>query len=78
MARAIAVFVLLGLAALLAAWLADHPGDVAIDWQGWRIETSVAVAAIVLALMAFGLAAGYRFWLWLRRAPASGSKPWLM
>ncbi len=71
MARAIAVFVLLGLAALLAAWLADHPGDVAIHWQGWRIETSVAVAAIVLALMAFGLAASYRFWLWLRRAPAS-------
>ena len=70
MARALAVFILLGLGALLAAWLADHPGDVAIDWQGWRLETSVAVAAVALALLSVGLAAGYRFWLWLRRAPA--------
>jgi HemY protein len=45
--------------ALIAAgfvWFADRPGDVAIVWMGYRIETSLmvaalAVAALILALM---------------------------
>ena len=39
------------------AWLADRPGEIAITWMGYRVETSVivaafAVAALVLAVMA--------------------------
>ena len=45
--------------AIIAAgfvWVADRPGDVAITWMGYRIETSLmvaalAVAALVLAVM---------------------------
>ena len=36
------------------AWIADRPGEVAITWMGYRIETSVIVAA--LAVAAFALA----------------------
>jgi HemY protein len=32
-------------------WLADRPGDVAITWQGQRIETSVMVAAAAVAAL---------------------------
>jgi HemY protein len=39
----------------LAVFIADQPGRVAIVWQGWRIETSVAVL-IVAALLLAGLA----------------------
>ncbi|MGL5362528.1 MAG: heme biosynthesis protein HemY [Bosea sp. (in: a-proteobacteria)] len=39
--------------ALGAVWLADRPGEVSIVWQGYRIETSVAVAAIGVAALAF-------------------------
>jgi HemY protein len=48
------VFFLIAIAALAfaAAWLADRPGEVAISWQGRRIETSVAVAAIAIAAVA--------------------------
>ncbi|KRE09765.1 hypothetical protein ASE63_04360 [Bosea sp. Root381] len=38
-----------------AVWLADRPGEVSVLWQGYRIETSVAIAAVgvvVLALLA--------------------------
>lgn len=38
-----------------AVWLADRPGEVSVLWQGYRIETSVAIAAIgvvVLAMLA--------------------------
>jgi HemY protein len=32
-------------------WIADRPGDVAITWMGYRIETSVIVAALALAVL---------------------------
>ena len=45
-----------------AVWLADRPGEVSVLWQGYRIETSVAIGAIgvvvlaMLAMLAWGLA----------------------
>jgi HemY protein len=38
---------------LLAAWFADHPGRVALTWQGTRVETSVAV--LIIAVLLFGV-----------------------
>ncbi len=32
-------------------WVADRPGDVAITWMGYRIETSVMVAALAVAAL---------------------------
>src|SRR5687768_12994480 len=54
MIRVVLFLVLVGIAAFGAAWLADRPGDVAITWFGYRIETSVmvlAVAVVVLMLL---------------------------
>ena len=51
----IRVLLFLALVALLAfgvVWLADRPGDVAIIWQGYRIETSVMVAVVAVAIVA--------------------------
>ncbi len=51
----IRVLIFLGclvLLALGAVWIADRPGDVAITWQGYRIETSVAVLAVAAGLVA--------------------------
>src|SRR5262249_50964649 len=53
----IRVLVYLAVVALLAfgaVWLADRPGDVAITWQGERLETSVMVLAAAAAAVAFG------------------------
>src|SRR5215470_10461231 len=70
MIRVALFLILIVLLALGAVWLADRPGDVAIAWQGLRIETSVMVAAVaVAALIAFAIA----LWSLLRgvlRAPA--------
>jgi HemY protein len=30
------------------AWFADRPGDVVLTWQGWRVSTSLMVAAVAL------------------------------
>jgi HemY protein len=48
----IRVFLFLAFVALAAAgvaWIADRPGEVAITWQGYRIETSVMVMVVALA-----------------------------
>src|SRR5260370_35656948 len=37
--------------AVAVVWLADRPGDIAITWQGLRIETSVMVAAVAVAAL---------------------------
>lgn len=57
MIRVVLYLVLVGLLALAVAWLADRPGEVAIVWQGMRIETSVMVmgaalvAVVVIAML---------------------------
>jgi HemY protein len=61
MIRVILYLAFVALIALGAVWIADRPGDVAITWQGYRIETSVMVAAaaivilVVLALLVWSL-----------------------
>ncbi len=44
---------LLAVAVLAAGfvWFADRPGDVAVTWMGYRIETSVMVAALAVAAL---------------------------
>ena len=50
----IAVFIAaLAAIGLGIAWFADRPGEVVMTWQGWRISTSLMVAAVaLLALIA--------------------------
>ena len=50
MIRVLVFLVLAGLLALGVAWLADRPGEVAITWRGWRIETSVMVLVAIAAI----------------------------
>jgi HemY protein len=58
MVRLLLFLVLLCLAALGLAWFVDHPGQVGLTWQGYRVETSLTVAlggvialAIAIALL---------------------------
>ena len=56
MIRVVLFLVSVALIAAGIVWVADRPGDVAITWMGYRIETSLmvaalAVAALVLAVM---------------------------
>ncbi|MFY9830425.1 MAG: heme biosynthesis HemY N-terminal domain-containing protein [Rhodoplanes sp.] len=51
MIRVLLFFVVVAALALGAVWLADRPGDIAITWLGYRIETSVMVGAAALALL---------------------------
>ncbi|MCC7165992.1 MAG: tetratricopeptide repeat protein, partial [Rhodospirillales bacterium] len=70
MIRFFVFLVVLGLVVAGAVWLADRPGGVVVDWQDWRIETSVPVllgAVLVFALVVSLVIGVVRF---LGRAPA--------
>src|SRR5262249_6511384 len=71
MIRVVVYLVLVGLIAFGAVWFAEHPGDVAITWQGRRIETSVMVLVVAVVALA---AAAMIAWSLVRaivRAPAT-------
>jgi HemY protein len=48
MVRIILWFVVLAVLAAGVAWLADRPGELVVNWLGYRIETSLAVALLAL------------------------------
>jgi HemY protein len=51
MGKLLRLFVLTVALASAVAWLADHPGQLQLDWQGYRIETSMAVLIILGAIL---------------------------
>jgi HemY protein len=52
MIRTILFLISMAVIAAGLAWIADRPGEVAITWIGYRIETSVMVAVFVVAVLA--------------------------
>lgn len=55
MRRVLVALVVIAIAVASAVYLADQPGSVAIKWQGWRIDTSVAVLVFGAAFVIFVL-----------------------
>jgi HemY protein len=51
MIRVLIFLLAIAVAAAGFVWFADRPGDVAITWMGYRIETSLMVAALAVAAL---------------------------
>jgi HemY protein len=69
MIRALALLILIALTVGAVGWFAADPGAVALDFRGWRLETTVGVLALVVVLVvaaAIGLWAGLS---WVIAAP---------
>ncbi|MFQ5783969.1 MAG: heme biosynthesis protein HemY [Alphaproteobacteria bacterium] len=69
MLRSLGFLVLLAALTGAAVWLADRPGEVAIEWQGYAVSTSVGVLVLAVAAIAVVWALVYHFWRWLRAGP---------
>jgi HemY protein len=70
MIRAIVYFALVA-AAIAVAYLLVLvvPGTVAVQWLGWRVETSIAIAILALLILCAIAAVLYYAWRLVRRAP---------
>jgi HemY protein len=55
MIRVVLFLVSVAIIAVGFVWVADRPGDVAITWMGYRIETSLMVAALALAALVLAI-----------------------
>lgn len=51
MVRIFSFLILLTVAALGAAWVADQSGGVVLSWNGWRAETSLPVLALLVLIL---------------------------
>jgi len=69
MIRAFAFFVLLAAAISATVWLANHPGDVIINWQGQLIEMPLALFGLGLALACIIAALLFALWQGIRHFP---------
>ena len=61
----------IGVAVVLAVLIANRPGQVQFEWQGYIIETSVGVLILIVAALMGVTALTYRFWRGLVRAPGA-------
>ncbi len=69
MTRALGWIALLAALIGAAVWLAEHPGQVALQWFGYRIETSLALVLLALVIVVWLLVGLFRFLFGLARAP---------
>ena len=76
MIRALFYLILIFLVVAGLVWLMDRPGSVAVNWEGYRIETSFVVLVAGLGALAVVAALLYRFWLAIVRTPGRMGEAW--
>jgi len=69
MLRFALLFVAMVLIAGAAAWYADHPGLITIEWQGWLVEASLGMMIVALLAAVLLLLLLYKFLHWLLQGP---------
>ncbi len=57
MIRALPALIVVAILIAAAIFIADRPGTVELDWQGWRVDTNVSVLVLGVALLGM-IAAG--------------------
>ncbi|MBL6928402.1 MAG: heme biosynthesis protein HemY [Rhodospirillales bacterium] len=69
MLRTFGFVIVIAVLAFGAVWFAESPGEVSLEWQGWRVDTSFAILFAAVAVIAIIVAFVYRMWMFLRSAP---------
>ena len=69
MLRAVRFLLVVAVISAVMAWLADHPGTIFMEWQSYRIETSVAFLIVLLTIIAILSAFTYHILLTIRHIP---------
>jgi HemY protein len=67
--KLIGFFLRLVVVVALVVWLADRPGTAQITWRDYVIDTTAAVLALIVALMAYAAVLVHRLWRFLWDGP---------
>ncbi|MFO1059715.1 MAG: heme biosynthesis HemY N-terminal domain-containing protein [Dongiaceae bacterium] len=69
MARTLFFFLKLAVLVAVAVWLADRPGEVTLQWLGYRVDTTVGVLLAAIFILVVLVALLYRLWRFVMRSP---------
>lgn len=64
-------FIKIAIVIAAAIWLIERPGQVSVEWLGYRIDSTVGVLLLAVFLVVIAATLLYRFLAALRRAPGS-------
>ena len=73
MVRLVVFLIAVTLVAAGLAWLADRPGELVVQWQGYQVETSVFRAIIIFAILFIAALMGWSVFRHVWYSPASVS-----
>ena len=74
--RTIIWFLAMAATMVVAVWLANRPGAVVIEWHSWRVDTSVGILLLALAVIVVLVSAMWLMWRWIVGAPAAIKESW--
>lgn len=74
--RTLVWFVVAVAAMLAAVWLAERPGSVTAEWHGWRLDTSVGVLLVAMAVLILVCIGLWLLWRWIVGAPGAVLEGW--
>ena len=69
-------FAIAAAAMLGAVWLAERPGTLTAEWQGWRLDTNVGVVLIAVVVLILVGVAAWLLYRWIVGAPGALLEGW--
>jgi HemY protein len=69
MLRTLLFFIKLGIAVYVFAWVAARPGEVSVQWLGYRVDTRIGVLLFAILVVVVALVLLWWLWRWLVRSP---------
>lgn len=74
MLRGLIFFLKLAVVVAVAVWLAERPGDVSIQWQGYRVDTTFGLLLLAILIIVVASVLLWRVWRNVRRAPTEAGR----
>ena len=74
--RVLIWFAVAAVAMLVAVWLAERPGTVTAEWQGWRLDSSVGVLLVAVVVLIGLCIGGWLLYRWIVGAPFALLEGW--
>lgn len=69
MRSVLGIILVAGVLGVAGAWLADHPGELRLVWQGWELRSSVGALLLGIGILIALVVILQRAWLWLQHGP---------
>lgn len=69
MLRLLSLLIAIGVAVAVAVWFANNPGDVIIQWLGWRVDSTVPVLLLAAVVVVASITAVLRLVLGILHVP---------